>query len=48
MLIIDHVWMFVIHTFLAVDVRVIARQILMGVFDRLLIMSWAPDHDADQ
>ena len=47
MLIIDHVWMFVIRTFLAVDVRVIARQILMGVLDRVLVMSWTPDHDAD-
>ena len=47
MLIIDHVWMFVIHTVLAVDVRVIAGQILMGVFDRRLVMGWAPDHDAD-
>jgi hypothetical protein len=26
---------------------VIARQILMGVLDRLLVMSWTPDHDAD-
>lgn len=48
MLIIDHIWMFVIHTVLAVDVRVIAGQILMGVFDRRLVMGWAPDHDADQ
>lgn len=47
MLIIDHVWMFVIRTLVAVDVRVIARQILMAVLDRILVMGWTPNHDAD-
>lgn len=47
MLIIDHVWVFVIHTVLAIEVRVIARQPLMGMLDRLLVMSWTPDYDAD-
>jgi hypothetical protein len=47
MLIIDHVWMFVIRTLVAVGVRVIARQILMGVLDRLLVMGWTPNHDAN-
>lgn len=48
MLIIDHVWVFVIDAILAVEVSVIVLQVLMGVFDRLLVMSRTPDHNADQ
>ena len=48
MLIVDHIGVFVICTILAVEVNVIIRQVLMGVFDRLLVMSWTPDHYTDR
>lgn len=47
MLIIDHVRVFVIHTILPVEVSMIVRQVLMAVFDRLLVMRRTPDHDTD-
>ena len=47
MLIIDYVRVFVIHTILPVEVSVVDRQVLMGVFDRLLVMRRTPDHDTD-
>ena len=47
MLIIDYERMFMIITFLAIDVRVISGQILVGMLERLQVMSWTPDHDAD-
>lgn len=46
MLIINHVWVFVLNT-LTAQVGVILRKVFVSVFDRVLIMDRTPDHHAD-
>ena len=48
MLIIDHIGVFMNKAILPSEVSVIAWQVLMGVPDRFIVMSWTPDRNADQ